>query len=81
MPASNLTAEELRELLLSFVGSLTLCDHMGDVADDVNLVLERLGMQVSWGEWSDLGRQLAKQGVKTLYGTRLDGEDDDGEET
>jgi hypothetical protein len=68
-----------RELLLSFIASLTLADHMGDVADDVNCVLKRLGMEIEWDEWADLGDEMAKLGVKTLYGTSLR-DDDDAEE-
>jgi len=70
-------AQESRDLLLSFIASLTLCDHMGDVCDDVDEVLKRLGEQEDWDEWVDLQRNLAKKGVKTLWGTPLGGNDDE----
>ena len=38
-------AKEYRMLLLQFVASLTLCDHMGDVSNDVDIVLKRLGVE------------------------------------
>ncbi len=62
-----------RELLLSLCGSLTICDHMGDVSNDVHDVLKRLNMPKSVldAEWEDLGKELGKFGVKTLYGTDL----------
>jgi hypothetical protein len=33
-------------LLLSFIASLTLCDHMGDVMGDIENVLKRIGYEV-----------------------------------
>lgn len=71
-----MTADEYRELILSLIASLTLCDHMGDVADDVNETLKRLGVTIEWDEWHDLGRALGKMGVTTLYGTPI-GEDEE----
>lgn len=68
---------DCRALLLSLIGSLTLCDHMGDVAGDVNTVLERLGMDIEWDEWGELGMRLGKMGVRTLYGTALYDPDDE----
>lgn len=75
-----------RALLLSLVGSLTFCDHMGDVADDVIKVLKELGIETPQaGEdddwWPGLARDLHALGVTSLYGTELwspdDEEDDD----
>ena len=34
----EMSAEDMRKLLLSLLGSLTLCDHMGDVANDIDVV-------------------------------------------
>ena len=67
-----------RELLLSLLASLTLCDHMGDVADDVGHVMEQLGIECEdTGEWGlDVARALHLLGVKTLYGTEIGGQDD-----
>ena len=65
-----------RELLLKFIASLCLCDHMGDVSNDVDFVLKKLNMKWpdSAEELSDLMPWLHKRGVTTLYGTSL-GED------
>lgn len=69
-----------REILLSFIGSLTLCDHMGDVADDVCTTLKLLGLEEIAKEadndtrddfWLALSTVLGKRGIKTLYGTNL----------
>ena len=60
-----------RELLLSLCASLTLCDHMGDVSNYVYPVLKRLKMPSSVlnADWEDLGKELGKLGVKTIWGT------------
>lgn len=76
-------------LLLQLVGSLTLCDHMGDVADDVRTVLKRLGIETPHADdhfdwWPGLRRDLHALGVTTLYGSALydpaDDEEEDDEE-
>ena len=41
---------------------------MGDVAEDVQYALELAGIKVEWEDWSDLGNELSKLGVTTLYG-------------
>lgn len=69
-----------RELLLSFIGSLTLAEHMGDVAEDVQEVLNRLGITDDWEDLSELGDILGRMGVKTIYGTGLISEEDDDDE-
>jgi hypothetical protein len=66
-----------RELLLSFIASITLADHLGDVANEVNVVLKKLGLDVDWSEWSELGDALHEMGVTTLYGTSLASDDED----
>lgn len=65
---------DCRKLLLRLLHSLTLCDHMGDVSNDVLIVFKRLGMEIpesvheadDWGigmrEW------LEGLGVTGLYG-------------
>ena len=74
------TADEYRALVLSLIGSLTLCDHMGDVSNDVQAVLDRLGINIEWYEWHDLGDALGRMGVTTLYGTSLVDEPDEDED-
>lgn len=65
---------DYRELLLSFIGSLTLCDHLGDVAGDIDEVFKQAQIDIKWGVLDDLGPALGRLGVKTLYGSQL-GED------
>lgn len=66
--------DEWERFVLQFIGSLTLCDHMGDVTNDVDTVLKRLGYEVDWDEMSDLADWLAERGVTTLQGTSLEHE-------
>ena len=68
----KLTVEEHEWLLLQFIGSLTLCDHMGDVSNDVMEVLRRIGMnEIEWDDMSDLGSAFGELGITTLYDTSL----------
>lgn len=69
--SAPVTEIDYRALLLQFVASLTLADHMGDVGTDVNMVLERIGVEIEWEDWPELGRALGRMGVTTLYGTPL----------
>jgi hypothetical protein len=68
------------ELLLQLIASLTLCDHMGDVYNDIDVVLKKLGINyidteesyTPMGEFGSWVRQkLHNQGVTTLYGSSL----------
>lgn len=65
-----------RELLLQFIASLTLCDHMGDVSYEITCVLERMGVEVPEkddGDWlGDVRNEMARRQVTTLHGTSLD---------
>lgn len=63
--------EELHNLILSFVASFTLCDHIGDVGNEIGTLLARLGYDWEWDDEHDLFEHLAKLGVKTLNGTSL----------
>lgn len=57
-----------KALLLSFVSSLTLSDHMGDVAEDIGEVLKRAGIEdFEWNELSEVRDKLDALGVKSLY--------------
>ena len=72
-------------LLLQLLGSLTLCDHMGDVADDVLAVMGRLGIEDAYDDEYDdwkrsIGRTLHDLGVTTLYDSELWCADDDDED-
>lgn len=76
-----MTAEpDYRKLLLSLIGSLGLCDHMGDVADDVWEVLKEIGIEIpeEVSDLNDLGHWLGKNhGVQTVWGSALWDEDTD----
>ncbi len=68
---------DYRELLLQFIGSLTICDHIGDVTNEIDDVLTRLGMPLpaevatdtDWG--IALGEWLGKQGITDMHGEPL----------
>lgn len=63
---------EMRDLVLQLIASLTIADHMGDVAEDIVEALKRLGLgDLEWQDLSDLGMELGKLGVTTLHGTSL----------
>lgn len=65
-----------RTLLLQLIASLTLCDHMGDVSNDVDHVLRRLGIAVEEDDdrGSGIARALHALGITTLVGTSIGGE-------
>ena len=73
-------ASDYRHLLLQFIGSLTLCQHMGDVSNGVYNVLQQLGMDDLDDDCEDgytkLRCCLHQRGITTLVGTSLV---DDGE--
>lgn len=71
-----MTEPNYKDILLQLIASLTLSDHMGDVAGDIDGALKQAGVDIEWDDLSDLGRKLGKMGVTTLYGTKL-GEDED----
>lgn len=64
---------DYRKLLLQFIGSLTICDHIGDVTNEIDTVLKKLGMPLpadvatdtDWGV--ALGEWLGKQGVPFFF--------------
>ena len=61
----------LRGILLQLVASLTLAEHMGDVATCVRVTLNRLGMEIDWADLDELALALGKMGVTTLHGTKM----------
>lgn len=73
------TTPDYKTILLQFIASLTLADHLGDVGNDIGEVLKQIGLEIEWDEPSDLGTALGKMGITTLYGTEL-GEDEDEDE-
>lgn len=71
------TSNDPRTVLLQLCASLTLSDHMGDVAEDVQEALKRIGVRIEWSDWPELAKALHKMGVKTLWGTAVGGDDDE----
>lgn len=65
--AAEAEAARLRALILSFSYSLAMDDHMGDVADDVDTVLKKIGVNIEWGEFPKLRRELEAMGIKSIY--------------
>lgn len=61
----------MKKLLLQFIASLTLCDHMGDVMNDIQEVLNRISLTEEWNDFSELREILASRDITTLYGTEL----------
>lgn len=59
-----------KEILLSLIKSLCLCDHMGDVADEIETILELYNIEIQEEEddWaSDVINTLEKLDIKFLY--------------
>ena len=59
------------DILLSLIASLTLCDHMRDVANDVKMALKRAGITVEWEDLYELRLALGRMGISTLSGVKL----------
>ncbi len=68
-----MTEPDYPEILLQLIASLTLCDHMGDVSNDMQRALELAGVAVDWDDEDELRAALHAMGVTTLYGTSLEG--------
>jgi hypothetical protein len=64
-----------KNYILSIVASLCLCDHMGDVIDDIGKMLEDIGygniMENDFDCSSELLQYLPK-GTKTLWDSDID---------
>jgi len=78
------TEPNYKELLLSLIASMTLADHMGDVCDDVQTVMDKMGIECSVdlsgeGDAQDFKRLLHNMGAKTVYGTEIWDADDEVE--
>lgn len=66
-----MSAEEYRKLLLNLMGSLTLCDHMGDVLNAISFVMPELGMDRKWWEVEEAKQILHDNGATALRGSPL----------
>ena len=65
-------------LLFKFIQGLTLCDHMGDVCDDVLELLKQMGypdLDIDLSDYCYTAKQLKKRG---LYHGTLWVEPDEG---
>lgn len=64
---------DYKNLLLQFIGSLCLCDHMGDVSNDILTVLEKMELNdlAEWDDFDSLAKALNEKGITTLFGTSL----------
>lgn len=62
---------DFRELLLQFMGSLTLAEDLEAVRATMRLALQKAGVMVDWDDVDDLRRGLAMVAVTTLDGGSL----------
>lgn len=60
---------DMKKLLLAFIYSLTLCDHMGDAADAIELALKKARVDIEWNDLDDLRSKLEGMGfyVDTFF--------------
>jgi hypothetical protein len=66
-----------KNYILGFIASLTLCDHMGDVMDDIQKVLDDMGIDWKWDDKYELWDCIADEGnIKTLWGTDVHGREE-----
>ena len=56
-----------RDWLLSWIKTLTLADHIGDVCNDLDTLLKKLGVTERWDELYELSDVLTRMGVKYLH--------------
>ena len=69
--------------IYQFIASLTFCDHLGDVCNEIDTMLGRIGSDIRSEDWCDLWELsglLGKRGITTLYGTSLGDDDEEKEE-
>jgi len=58
---------ENKKAILQFIKSLCLADHMGDVSNDVQDLLDKLGVKGEWEEFSELREVLDEIGIKDSW--------------
>ena len=56
-----------KDILLSFIRSLTLCDHMGDVLNECQTILDYYGLKGESAEQQELSDFLDGRGVVYLH--------------
>lgn len=77
-----LSPPDYRKVLLQLVASLTLCDTMGDVAEDIENALKAIGYSIpdggvtdEEGRYTPLWKALHADGITTLQGSSVGGEE------
>jgi hypothetical protein len=59
---------DYRTLILAFIRSLAWNGvNSNDVADEVALMLRKLGISIEWSDLGELGEKLTEIGVPRLY--------------
>jgi hypothetical protein len=72
---NNSDADHYRSLLLGLIASLTYAGNMGDVWNSVDFVLKEMGFDWNWDGCSELANLLRREGIKTLHGTEVSGDE------
>lgn len=65
---------DFEKLFYQLIASLTLCDDINEVADDVSMALLLAKSNIKdkdWSSLSGLGRLMGKRGGTTLYGASV----------
>lgn len=62
------TVEAYQDLMLRFIKSLTLCDHVGDMGNAIEEVFGIIGVDLEVSDLHLLFTELDAQGIKTLHG-------------
>jgi hypothetical protein len=62
---------DYKELLLQFLASLTMCEDIMEVSQDVYFLLNKMEIDVEWEILPDLASYFAEQNITTLYGSSL----------
>jgi uncharacterized protein YijF (DUF1287 family) len=64
--------KRMRTLILQFAMSYTLCDHLGDVADDLDKLLKEIGVVGDWDTDDAMVAAIHNLGVHTtLWGSSM----------
>lgn len=71
------TTPDYKAILFSLCAGMFLCDHMGDVSEDVYKALELAGIDISESEYLDDIRRILPRPVLSLYGTDLNADEDE----
>lgn len=54
--------------IMAFIRSLCLCDHLGDVGNEIETLSKAIGIDLpDWSDFDDLSESLAGRGVPFLH--------------